>query len=179
MPFGPNKHFAGGVTGVQKAIIGGWELGGILSVSTGFTATVNISNPAALTAIGLQSNVAQPDLAPGGNSNPIRPGNPDQYFDPKQFVYPAPGYMGNLGRNTVTMPGIQNLDLTLKKNTSVTERMKLQFRLEMFNFFNHPQWGIPQMNVFDNRGRLNATAGQINTTAKSSRQIQLGLRLSF
>ncbi len=160
-------------------MLGGWDVGGILSVSTGFPATVNISNPSILTAIGLQSNVAQPDLAPGKSTNPIRPGNPDQYFDPSSFVYPAPGYLGNLGRNTVTMPGVQNLDLTLKKNTSITERTKLQFRLEMFNFFNHPQFGIPTMNVFDNRGRPNATAGQITTTSKSSRQIQLGLKMTF
>lgn len=179
LPYGPGKTYGGGITGVRKALLGGWDMGGILSVSTGFPATVNISNPRPLTNLGLQSNVAQPDLVSGGNINPTKPGNPDQYFDPSQFAFPDPGYLGNLGRNTVTMPGIQNLDLTLKKNTSITERTKLQFRLEMFNFFNHPQFGIPNMNVFDNSSRPNATAGQITTTSKSSRQIQLGLKMTF
>ena len=51
---------------------------------------------------------------------------------------------GNSGRNILSSPDPKNLDLSLFKSFTVTERTRLQFRTEMFNFFNHPNFGLPQ-----------------------------------
>ena len=63
-------------------------------------------------------------------------GSPNEYFNPNAFVVPAPGTYGNLGRDTLTGPGIANLDFSALKNTSLTERFRLQFRAEFFNIAN-------------------------------------------
>ena len=63
-----------------------------------------------------------------------------QWFNTAAFAQPAAGALGNLGRNTERGPGVNNLDLALFKNFSVTHGMRLQFRLESFNVFNHTQF---------------------------------------
>ena len=107
-------------------------------------------------------------------------GTPDLYFDPCAFT-PAPTQqtLGNLGRNTLILPGRATVDFTLSKNYAVTEAMKVQFRLEAYNIFNHTNFGIPVVNSFDASNRANAETGRITTTSTTSRQIQLGLKLTF
>ena len=175
LPFGPGKRFGGSMSGVQKAIFGGWDIGGILSLANGFPATANITPP--LSGLGFQSQT--PDLVAGASNNPTRPRNTDQYFDPASFAFPATGFLGTLGRNTLIMPGLANLDFTLHKNASITEALKLQLRFEFFNILNHANFGVPALTVFDNSGKRVSTAGQITTTSTKSRQIQLALRLVF
>jgi carboxypeptidase family protein/TonB-dependent receptor-like protein len=178
LPIGPGKAFGSGLSGVSKTLLAGWEVAGILSISTGIPGSVNTgtsSNP--LSDLGFQFDV--PDLAPGASNNPNRPGNPVHYFDPSAFVFPGTRTLGNLGKNTLTLPGIKNLDFTLHKNVNLTEVIKLQWRFEAFNIFNHTNFSFPVLTVFSSRGQPNGTAGQINATSTSSRQIQVALRLVF
>ena len=108
-------------------------------------------------------------------------GGPDRYFDPTAFVEPGtlvqPGYFGNLGRNTMIGPGLANVDVSLFKNTSLTERVNLQFRVEAFNFFNRANFRLPDNTLFRTSGARNPTAGRITTIATTGRQFQLGLKL--
>ena len=77
---------------------------------------------------------------------------------------------GNSGRNILFGPGVKNLDLSLSKSFSITERMRLQFRAESFNFTNTPAFGQPG-------ATLNGLGvGQI-TSAGDPRRIQFGLKL--
>jgi len=80
---------------------------------------------------------------------------------------------GNLGRNTFTGPGWWNFDLSLIKDTHITERSTLQFRAEFFNLPNHPTFGTPSSTLG------NPTFGTSTYTATAERQIQFGLRLMF
>jgi hypothetical protein len=95
---------------------------------------------------------------------------------------PNPATFGNLGRNVIIGPGFQNLDLSLIKTTNITERVKVQFRADTFNLFNHPNFGQPNRFVSTAAGN---TFGEITTTrtpvgdSGSSRQIQLALKLIF
>ena len=115
---------------------------------------------------------------PGRSNNPVT-GGPDQYFDPSAFLLPAAGFYGNLGRNTLTGPGLANVDVSLNKRFRVTERVSVQFRTEVFNLLNHPNFSIPsQRTVFSSSGRVNS-AGRITSTSTPSRQLQFGLKLSF
>jgi hypothetical protein len=80
---------------------------------------------------------------------------------------------GNLGRNTFTGPGWWNFDVSLIKDTHITERSSLQFRAEFFNLPNHPTFGTPNSTLG------NPTFGTSTYTATAERQIQFGLRFMF
>ena len=64
----------------------------------------------------------------------------NRWFNTAAFAQPAPGALGDLGRNTERGPGVNNLDLALFKNFSLTNGVRLQFRLESFNALNHTQF---------------------------------------
>jgi hypothetical protein len=90
--------------------------------------------------------------------------------------------VGNSGRNILTLPGLFNLDMTLRKDTAIPklgESAKLEFRFELFNVLNHTRLGTPGTALFNNVGVPTATAGVISNARGNSRQIQLALRLQF
>jgi hypothetical protein len=101
----------------------------------------------------------------------------DQWFDPSVFV--AVDRFGNLGRNVVIGPGFHNTDLSVIKNMKPWSRVRLQLRADVFDLFNHANFGPPG-NIVDS-----PTFGKITRTrlptgeAGSSRQIQLAAKLSF
>jgi hypothetical protein len=91
-------------------------------------------------------------------------------------VAPTTGF-GTVGRNSFVGPGFEDIDLSLIKNTKVTERMNVQFRADVFNFFNHPNYGQPS-------GTIGSVGTIINTRfptgdSGSSRQMQLALKVQF
>ncbi len=107
-------------------------------------------------------------------------GGPAQYFNPLAFVVPNPGTYGDLGRNTLTGPGLSELDLSFKKNAALANKLNMQFRAEFFNILNHTNFGTPNTVVYtSNTTTPSATAGAISGTATTSRQIQFGLKLLF
>ena len=134
-----------------------------------------------------------PDLAPGNTDNnpttgtsagctvplggdiaagtPL--GTPDLYFDPCGFVAPPFRTLGNVGRSTIIAPGVANVDLSLTKNTAIGEYVNLQFRAEFFNIFNRANFGLPNENI------SGSSAGRIDETVLTNRQIQFGLRVEF
>jgi len=173
------------VNGWKGVIAKGWQLNGILTTSSGYPFSIQENRTAQVNALGNRDNL-RPSLIPGGNSNPIRKGNPDAYVDATQFVLAPVGMFGNLGRNTLISPGLFTFDGSLFKNFTLVENHKLQFRAEFFNLFNRPNFGAPVgPNVPDNTllvnsdGSPNANFGQISYTRTSARQIQLALRYTF
>jgi hypothetical protein len=80
---------------------------------------------------------------------------------------------GNGGRNTIEQPGINNWDLGVFKNTCVRERFNVQFRWEMFNAWNHTQFGAASLNM------SSVNFGKITGTLVGPRRMQFGLRLTF
>ena len=107
---------------------------------------------------------------------------------PCAFTAPPPapagmrgGFYGNAGRNIIIGPGFANLDLSLKKNIAVGlgESTSLQLHADVFNIFNHPNFGIPRDQVRTNTGALVAGAGTITSTSGSERQMQFGVKLMF
>lgn len=168
-----------GRSGAAGQLLGGWSINGITRVSSG--------NPFSIVNGFDRSRTIEggnyPDLAPGRSNNPIRPGNPDQYYDPTAFALPEPGFLGNLGRNTAIAPGTVTFDFSLTKNMAVPifgEQGRVQFRAEFFNLFNRANFGLPNRSVFD-RTRLlpRPDAGRITRTITTSRQIQFGVRIAF
>ena len=126
----------------------------------------------------------------GDTRNPVRPswnpnftgklirGGPNEYFSPLAFIQPLAGTYGNVGRNTLEGPSLKQFDLALAKRWSLSERLNLQFRSDFFNLFNHTNLNTPNPVVYAAAtGEPSPTAGVITSTATTSRQVQLGLKL--
>ena len=175
LPVGSGKPWLGDWRGAQGMSVSGWQLNGIVTLLTGFPFTPQIGSNRS--GDGDTRNPDRPSLYPDF-TGPIVVHNPSRWFNPNAFVLPAPGTYGSLGRGTLTGPGLAEIDVSLFKNTEITERLRLQFRMEFFNVLNHPNFGTPNPIVFSS-GTFSPTAGLITATATTSRQIQLGLKLMF
>jgi len=89
------------------------------------------------------------------------------------------GFYGNTGRDILEGPGLLSVDASLFKTFHIVERVNLQFRAEFFNFINHANLGLPFVGTFTSTGGISPSAGLINYTATSSRQIQFGMKLNW
>jgi len=173
-------------TGVSRAVLAGWELGGIFTARSGAPFSVTIQTDRARTGdsrVRSTSGGQRPDFnaLPGCSVNAINPGSVSSYIKTACFSWPALGTLGNLGRNTLRGPGLQEYDFSLFKNWALwRERMKLQFRAEAFNLFNKPNFQAPKTKVFDGSGNVIPTASQLTSpTQTSEREIQFGLKLNW
>ncbi len=153
----------------------GWQLNAIATLLSGFPFTPVIG--ANRSGDGDTRNPDRPSLNPSF-TGPVVLGQPGQWFNPNAFILPAAGTYGNLGRGVFNGPGLADLDLSLFKNTPVSDKATLQFRAEVFNVLNHANLGTPNATVFSG-GTINASAGLITTLATAPRQIQFGLKLVF
>jgi hypothetical protein len=90
-------------------------------------------------------------------------------------------HFGNLGRNSIVGPDFKNADVSLAKVTKITERVNTEFRAEVFDVFNHPNLGNPNLTAQVGASAFGVITGTRNPTgdAGSSRQIQLSLKLLF
>jgi hypothetical protein len=175
LPFGTGKKFLAGAHGLSEKLAGGWTLSGVETIQSGFPFTPQLGfNP---TNNGDSRNPIRPDWNSAFTGTQI-PGSPNQYFNPLAFSLPAPGTYGNTGRNVFYGPGLATTDLSLAKNTAISEKLRAQFRAEFFNIFNRANFGSPNAVVFTSAtGGPSPTAGVITSTSTTSRQIQFGLKL--
>lgn len=168
----------GNLAGVAGYLVKGWQINGILTLSDGVP--ISIVDTATRQQRDRMAEVGglRVDLIPGGDNNPVR-GGPEQYYDTSQFTKATLGFFGNLGRNTLTGPGLATFDFSLFKNLPVTEGSRIQFRAEFFNFFNRVNFGYPDRTPFLSNGQPDVNAGRITETRGSARQIQFGLKYEF
>ncbi|MGB6391681.1 MAG: carboxypeptidase regulatory-like domain-containing protein [Candidatus Acidiferrales bacterium] len=153
--------------------LGGWELSGIVTLQSGFP--FGIAGGYGDNSGSLQGG-DRADIVPGQNFD-VRKGGQSQwlneYFNTAAFTFNAPGTFGDSGRNMFQGPPSKNVDAAIAKNWSVRERYNLQFRWEMFNAFNHPNFGNPDANVGDG-----GSFGKI-TSLGPMRVMQAGLKFAF
>ncbi|HLY63161.1 MAG TPA: TonB-dependent receptor [Terriglobia bacterium] len=179
LPFGQGKRFlnTGGVAG---KVLGGWQLSGIASAMSGRPIDITIDRKASALPDGNKKS-QRPDFVPGQSLYASNQ-NINNWFNPAAFAEPAKGTWGNLGRNNARGPGYYEIDTALQKEMPVTERLKLAFRAEAFNLFNHPIYGDPDSNVSDGPGEFGVITSQLNSGATgigTSRRLQFMLRLEF
>jgi hypothetical protein len=181
--------FAKQSAGLHRAVLAGWQLSGIWSMRSGnpLTAFVAANRSRSMWGPSLAPGQGfdRPSMAPGASHQSAILGAPDQWFNPNAFALQPARQLGNLGRGALIGPNLRNMDLSLMKNFGLgaaRENANLQFRLEVFNLANRPNFGPPSLAAFagnaDNERPL-STFGRIRGTVTSSRQIQLGLRLTF
>jgi hypothetical protein len=147
----------------------GWQLAAIVQLQSGNPLNVITTN----SSVNGVANTIRPDV-----SGPIAIiGRPDRWFDTSGLA--AVARFGSLGRNVIIGPGFNNVDFSVLKNTKLSEKTQLQFRAEVFDLFNHANFGQP--------GRVvgSATVAQITNTrfptgdSGSSRQLQFALKFIF
>ena len=171
LPFGKGKKF-GIENGALNALAGGWELGSIITLQSGFPMTITQSGDPSNTGGQFDRPIASgqtPEL-PRGQQDPQR------FFNTAAYSRTPDGSFGNVGRNTLNSPGIIGWDFVMLKNFIMPfkESHRLQFRFEGFNMGNHPNWGNPNTNL--NAG---TNFGTITGTRTNMRQLQLALRYTF
>ena len=175
LPFGRGKAFASDLHGFANGAVSGWSVNSIVTIQSGFPITPQLSyNPS---NNGDTRNPVRPFINPAFHGRVIL-GKPVQWFDPDAFLPPPPnsGFWGNLGRDTLTGPGLGTWDFSAVKDTRIRERLDVQFRAELFNLLNRANFNTPNLIVFTPTG-VSGTAGAITSTSTTSRQVQFALKL--
>lgn len=178
LPIGRGRAVLSHPSAATDFVFGGWQLGGIVNARSGLPINVTMSRSA--TALPDQINKNQrPNLVPGQALYPLHQ-TVNHWFNAAAFTTPANGTWGNAGRNLLRAPGLWQLDGQLSKRFPVTERVSVNFRVEVFNLLNRAQYGAPS-------GSWNtATFGVITLPMNSTptgvgtpRQLQFMLQANF
>ncbi|MCL5671484.1 MAG: carboxypeptidase regulatory-like domain-containing protein, partial [Acidobacteria bacterium] len=175
LPLGKGRRFAGGLTGWMNKLASGWTLDAIVSARSGFPFTPQLSfNPSNNGDTRNSDRLSfNPDF-----TGPVVLGGPNRYFNPNAFVVPPNGTFGNVGRDTLIGPGLETFDLSARKDTRLTESIKVELRAEFFNALNRANFNTPNLIVFTQPSGLpTTTAGIITSTSSAAKQIQFGLKL--
>jgi hypothetical protein len=156
-------------------LLGNWQLGGIFSASTG--TPFSVIQPGDPLGTGTETAYAFPDRILTGDcaGNPVT-GNPAAYIKVQCFALPTPSRrMGTAGRNSLIGPSLVTLNSALYKDIKIGERIGVQFRAEVFNTLNHPNFAAP----LSTNTVFQGNTGQLTSTQIDNRQIQLGIRAHF
>ncbi len=169
LPFGRGKRWGSNVSRWMDYVVGGWQLNGIYSLLGGTPFSITVSGNPSSTRADLVGPVH------------VHPGNLQDYVDASAFAVPAKNAAGiyiapgTSGRDIIRGPGSSNIDFSLFKNFSVTEKVKGQFRFQAYNLTNTPHFANPSdTNLID--GHIGEITGVLTN---SWRQVELGLRFTF
>ncbi len=178
----PSPHLA---MAAPRFLLSGWELGGIYTVQSGMPFSVQLSN-FDLANTGVHSGVAQrPNYVGGAGCTPgaVNPGSVFNYININCFAVPAPGELGNSGRNSLRGPGLNDFDFSIFKNHNLfNERLKVQFRAEFFNVFNWTNFVAGTQRIFSGKKAQTTNLGGLSLlthTAVDEREIQFGLKFIY
>ena len=153
------------------AVFADWQAGGIWTIESGSPFTVNLSTDVANNGVPLSAPSQRPNLICDPNSGPKTTA---EWFNTSCFATPAQYTYGSAGRDIVTGPGTDNFDATFQKNFSIRESTQLQFRADIFDFLNHPNFNQPNR-IFT---ATPSAFGSISS-AQDPRIMQFSLRLAF
>jgi len=165
LPFGKGQPLMNR-GGAANLLAGGWRLSGFLTMQTGLPFTVGHAGANTGGAGGSRADFVRDATLDSGRTL-------DRWFDTTAFAQPAIYTFGNFGRNTLYGPGRWNWDMALRKDIPLREPLKLEFRVDALNVFNHPQFGQPASTIGSGQ------PGRITSIVGNPRLLQLVLRLEF
>jgi hypothetical protein len=180
IPFGRGKRWGGGSNAVVNAVAGGWSVNPIISLHSGFPVALYDFNFANGDSAGTGSRGLRPDCGAGAGKTFGRQKYFDptsgafagyRWFDPTPYTDPANVFGTCPAQGPVVGPGYADLDLSLQKNFPITESVRLQFRGDFLNAFNHVNLNSPSSS-------LGSTMG-VTSTSSSPRVIQFALKLYY
>lgn len=167
LPVGRGRRFLGDSNRLVDALIGGWQYSGFLHIRSGYRFDVVTTDTTSLN----NNQTNRPDRI--GNGQLSKP-TVGKWFDTSAFkVHGTPMTYGTSGINPLHADGQQQLDSSISKIFQITERHQIQFRMDVFNTFNHPNFLAPNSIVGD------PAEGQVSATSVDNRRLQLALRYSF
>ncbi len=171
LPFGRGRNFGRNWSKLVDLAMGGWQVIGIATFSTGTPIGISASNNAGIFNQAIRANS-------NGKSGKLTGPVQDRltaYFDKSVYSQPVAFTFGNMGPrlSDIRTDGVYNFDLSLFKNFRVVERLNVQFRAEALNAFNTPRFGGPNTSV------TSSSFGNITSQANAPRQVQLGLKVLF
>jgi hypothetical protein len=170
LPFGRGRQFGQGMPAPVNFVAGGWSVTSIATFATGAPFDITAPN-----TTGYGNVTHRANRVCGGQSESLEDSvrtNGFQWFDTSCFVAPLSGYYGNSARNVLYGPGTHNWDIGIQKFFPIHEELRLEFRGEMFNAFNHAQFNAPNSSV------VGSTFGLINS-ARAPRLVQFAMRMLF
>ncbi len=172
LPFGRGRMFGGNISRLEDLALGGWQINGITTLETGTPLQISASNT--LSTFNFQTLYANTNFQNATLHGDVK-ARLNSYFNTADFSQPAPFTLGNgpAYYNNLRAPGLDSTDISVFKEFSAVESLKVQFRAEAFNAFNHPQFGSPNTSV------TSTSFGQITSQNNSPRQLQFGLKLLF
>jgi outer membrane receptor protein involved in Fe transport len=173
LPFGRGRAYLH--DGPLSYVLGGWRLSGLANVRSGrpFTVSANANSTALGGPRGGGLVGAFADCLRDGS---LSPGERtiDRWFDTTAYAVPTPARLGTCGRNTLRGPNLTNFDMAVARTFPLfSEGRNLEFRWEVFNMFNTPQFGLPERNL------SSTSAGRISSLAGDPRVMQFALKLNF
>ena len=181
IPYGKGHKWGANANGVAQALLGGWDVGGILNARSGVPINVLVTRPdilyrdpasglyytgpaAGREAVintpggGASRNVRRPDLVPG--VDPFINDGGLLFLNPAAFAAPMPGTFGNMERNSIHGPDFRQTDIFFSKGINAGGRSHLEFRVEIFNLFNTVNFQNPGGTL---NAAIPASPGQANT----------------
>jgi hypothetical protein len=173
LPIGRNRSFLANPNRFAQAVVGGWNVGTIITFNSG--APFSVLAGADITNTGDPSQRAQrtgsdPYAVAGGQ-------RASQWLNPTAFSVPAPLTFGNERRNDLVGPAFTNVDFNVSKDFPFSEAAKVQFRTEFFNFFNHTNYANPNNNL--SGGAFGTITQTANGGLATGRVIQFALKVLF
>jgi hypothetical protein len=170
LPWGTGRRWMS--TGWMGRWIGGWELSTLTTVHSGppFGVTTQTNNCNCSSAGAQRANIIADPTLPADQRGVQR------WFNTAAFAQPAPNTLGNAARSVARSPGAATVDLAMMKNFQPLDRVRIQFRAELFNSLNHPNFNVP--NTTFGSPAFGTITSIINTPAPG-RVIQMGLKIYF
>jgi hypothetical protein len=188
LPFGHGRKYLSGAHGFVGAAVGGWGLDGVTTLQRGFPVKLSWGGGNAMTAAGFGIGSLRPDYVPGCRKSVSGSSvsKVNEWFNTSCFTQPGGTDAATGGPNnewvfgneprvdaTIRQQGVVNFDFAVFKRTTIYEDMNVEFRAELFNLFNHPQFGPP------NGALTSSTFGQVTNTVNLPRLVQFGLKFNF
>ena len=167
LPFGPGRRFE--TNGVAGAILGGWSVNGILTLSDGRPLTVTTTDQAGTGPGRIARANCIGAAVPSGFNQGL-----DSWMDPAGFAATTSRTYGNCANNTVRGPGSKSMNLSVFRSIRMGADRRAELRVETFNLFNWVNYGFPAANI-SNLG----TFGRITSSIGDQREVQLALKFYF
>ena len=170
LPVGRGRQFGGGMSRWVDALVGGWQLNGIVNIQSGSPLGISANNTAGLFTEAIRAN----NNGTSATLNVDAHQRLDRWFDTSVFSQPAPFTLGNMSPLVSNLRNhhINNVDMSVFKQFQILEKLKLQFRAEGFNAMNRVRFGGPNTSVTGG-----ANFGRVTSQSNDPRQMQFGLKL--
>ena len=173
LPFGRGQRFLGGANRAVDEVVGGWHLGGIYTLASGFPFTPTANDRSNTSAGSSRADQVLPDgNLPRGQRSISKWFNTAAFVDP-QVDRPGQYVFGDAGRNILIGPDTNELDVSLDKDFPIRESQRAEFRAEFFNAANHPNFRQPNASVTSH------SFGKVTSTGLDNREIQLAVKYYF